>query len=60
MQNISMTEIKKKFTPEEFNEFNEWMVGQTVSVLENGETGVYEHDFQRRIRWKRAGAPEPI
>lgn len=60
MANMSLSEIKKKLTPEELVEFNEWLVGQTVPVLDTGEHGVYEHDFRRWLRWKREGAPEPI
>ena len=60
MKNLPLTEIKKRLTPEEFKEFNKWMIGQTVPVLDNGEEGVYEHDFKRWLRWKRDGAPEPI
>ena len=60
MKNLSLTEIKKKLTPEEFKEFNKWLIGQTVPVLDNAKDCVYEHDFKRWFRWKRNGAPEPI
>ena len=60
MKGLSVKEIKKKLTPEEFMEFNKWLVGQTVPVLGNGKEGVYEYDFKCWLEWKRNKGPEPI
>lgn len=60
MKSLSVGEIKKILTPEELKEFDKWMVGQTVPVLDNGEIGVHEYDFKRWLEWKTYKGSEPV
>ena len=40
--------------------FQKWMRGQTVSMYEDGETDIYEWDVERFIRYKCNPDNEPF
>jgi len=56
--NMTIEEAKKKIGKKYWKEFQKWMVGQTVSVYEDGSTNIYEYDVDRFLRYKKRGYPE--
>jgi len=47
MEVINMKEIEQRLTPESFNDFEDFMKGQTVGMDEKGNSLIYAHDFLR-------------
>ena len=52
---MSIDDIKKSMTPNEYLSFNNWIYGQTCPVLHNGKPGYYKHDVERFLRLIRKG-----
>ena len=49
-------DLKEFLTPEEYKKFNQWICGQTCTMLD-GRIAIYAHDVQRFVNMVRKGTP---
>lgn len=49
MKGYRESQIEKALTEEAYNEFNYFMLGQTVSLTEDGESFIYYYNFDNFV-----------
>jgi hypothetical protein len=50
---ITDDEIKKHLSEDEYDEFDNWLAGQTCPIGERGERGVFRWDLERWLNIKK-------
>jgi hypothetical protein len=47
---VTYNMVKAAHSQKEYLDFLKWMTGQTVGMMDNGEAGIYSHDYERWLK----------